>query len=85
MPFITVQMIEGRSIEQKHALIKEISEAAIRVLDADPDNVRIVINEVTADDWGVGGSSISIGLAENLSSCFILNKLESWDDFWLLH
>ena len=56
MPFITVQLIEGRSVEQKHALIKEISEAAIRVLDADPDNVRIVINEVTADDWGVGVS-----------------------------
>ena len=50
MPFITVQIIEGRTVAQKHALIKEISEAAIRVLDADPDNVRIVINEVTADD-----------------------------------
>ena len=60
MPFITVQLIEGRSIEQKHALIKEISEAAIRVLDADPDNVRIVINEVTADDWGVGGVPIAV-------------------------
>lgn len=60
MPFITVQLIEGRSIEQKHALIKEISEAAIRVLDADPDNVRIVINEVTADDWGVGGVPVAV-------------------------
>ena len=59
MPFITVQLIEGRSVEQKHALIKEISEAAIRVLDADPDNVRIVINEVTADDWGVGGVPVA--------------------------
>jgi 4-oxalocrotonate tautomerase len=60
MPFITVQLIEGRSVEQKHALIKEISEAAIRVLDADPDNVRIVINEVTADDWGVGGVPVAV-------------------------
>lgn len=60
MPFITVQIIEGRSVEQKHALIKEISEAAIRVLGADPDNVRIVINEVTADDWGVGGIPVAI-------------------------
>ena len=60
MPFITVQIIEGRSVEQKHALIKEISEAAIRVLGADPDNVRIVINEVTADDWGVGGVPVAI-------------------------
>lgn len=60
MPFITVQIIEGRTIAQKHALIKEISEAAIRVLDADPENVRIVINEVTADDWGVGGVPVAI-------------------------
>lgn len=59
MPFITVQIIEGRSVAQKHALIKEISEAAIRVLGADPDNVRIVINEVTADDWGVGGVPVA--------------------------
>ena len=64
MPFITVQLIEGRSIEQKHALIKEISEAAIRVLDADPDNVRIVINEVTADDWGVGGIPEAVSRAK---------------------
>ncbi|MEI6109353.1 MAG: 2-hydroxymuconate tautomerase family protein [Actinomycetes bacterium] len=60
MPFITVQLIEGRTVEQKHALIKEISEAAIRVLDADPDNVRIVINEVTADDWGVAGVPVAV-------------------------
>ena len=64
MPFITVQLIEGRSVEQKHALIKEISEAAIRVLDADPDNVRIVINEVTADDWGVGDVPVAVSRAK---------------------
>lgn len=63
MPFITVQLIEGRTVEQKHALIKEISEAAIRVLDADPDNVRIVINEVTADDWGVAGVPVAVARA----------------------
>ena len=64
MPFITVQLIEGRSVEQKHALIKEISEAAIRVLDADPDIVLIVINEVTADDWGVGGVPVAVSRAK---------------------
>ena len=64
MPFITVQLIEGRSVEQKHALIKEISEAAIRVLETDPDNVRIVINEVTADDWGVGGVPVAVSRAK---------------------
>jgi 4-oxalocrotonate tautomerase len=64
MPFITVQLIEGRSVEQKHALIKEISEAAIRVLDAVPDEVGIVINEVTTDDWGVGGVPVAVSRAK---------------------
>jgi 4-oxalocrotonate tautomerase len=64
MPFITVQLIEGRSVEQKHALIKEISEAAIRVLDADPGEVGIVINEVTTDDWGVGGVPVAVSRAK---------------------
>ena len=64
MPFITVQLIEGRSVEQKHALIKEISEAAIRVLNGDPDEVGIVINEVTADDWGVGGVPVAVSRAK---------------------
>jgi 4-oxalocrotonate tautomerase len=64
MPFITVQLIEGRSVEQKHALIKEISEAAIRVLDADPDDVWIVINEVMADDWGDGGVPVAVSRAK---------------------
>ena len=78
MPFITVQLIEGRSVEQKHALIKEISEAAIRVLDADPDNVRIVINEVTADDWGVGGVPVAVSRAKK-------SKRLSWCDQVLPH
>jgi len=34
LPFIQVTMIEGRTVEQKHALIKEVSEAVARTLGA---------------------------------------------------
>ena len=30
MPMIQVTMLEGRTVEQKHALIREVSEAAAR-------------------------------------------------------
>ena len=36
----------------------------MRVLDADPDEVGIVINEVTADDWGVGGVPVAVSRAK---------------------
>ena len=59
MPFIQISLIEGRSVEQKAALIKEVSEAAMRTVGATPDNTRVVIYEVTADEWGVGGQTVT--------------------------
>lgn len=55
MPFIQVTMIEGRTVEQKHALIRELTAGAQRALDVPADRVRVAIYEVSADDWGIGG------------------------------
>lgn len=59
MPFIQISLIEGRSVEQKAALIREVSEAAMRTVGSTPDNTRVVIYEVTADEWGVGGQTVT--------------------------
>ena len=59
MPFIQISLIEGRTPEQKAALIKEVSEAAMRTVGSTPDNTRVVIYEVTTDDWGVGGTTVT--------------------------
>lgn len=59
MPFIQISLIEGRTAEEKAALIKEVSEAAMRTVNATPDNTRVVIYEVTADEWGVGGQTVT--------------------------
>lgn len=55
MPFIDVTMIEGRSPEKKKALIKELTDAAERALEAPRASIRVVIREVPAAHWGVGG------------------------------
>ena len=60
MPMIQVTMIEGRTVEQKHALIKELSEAVQRTLDVPIERVRVALYEVSADDWGIGGVPVSV-------------------------
>jgi 4-oxalocrotonate tautomerase len=54
MPIINVQMLSGRTPEQKGALIKELAEATIRALGVPEDAVRIVLTEVETEHWGVG-------------------------------
>ena len=55
MPLIQVTMVEGRTPEQKHALIRELSQALARAIDVPLDRVRVAIYEVSPDEWGIGG------------------------------
>lgn len=59
MPFIQVTMIEGRTPEQKRALIKALTDAAVDTVGTVPENVRVAIYDVAADDWGVAGESMA--------------------------
>ncbi len=60
MPFVQVTMIEGRTAEQKHALIAAVTEAVTTTLDVPADRVRMAIHEVGPDDWGIGGVPYSV-------------------------
>jgi 4-oxalocrotonate tautomerase len=59
MPFVQVTMMEGRSIEQKHELMKRLTDAVVEALGSDPTRVRVAIYEVTPDEWAVGGEAMS--------------------------
>jgi 4-oxalocrotonate tautomerase len=54
VPFIQVTMIEGRTVEQKRALVAGIAHAAVAALDVPLERVRVAIYEVSGDDWGIG-------------------------------
>ena len=60
MPMVQVTMLEGRTVEQKHALIKEVSEAVHRTLEVPLERVRVALYEVNADEWGIGGEPVSL-------------------------
>ncbi len=53
MPIITVKMAKGRTIEQKRVLVRALTKVAVETLDAQPEWVTVLIEEV--DDWAVGG------------------------------
>ena len=59
MPIAQVQIMEGRSDEQKAAMIREVSEALARTLDAPLDRVRVLITELPKSHWGIGGEPAS--------------------------
>ena len=60
MPLIHISMIEGRTPEMKHRLIKEVSDACAHALEIPVDRVRVAIHEMSTDDFGVGGVAETI-------------------------
>lgn len=60
MPFVQVTMIEGRTVEQKHALMRELTDATVSALGVQPESVRVALYEVSADDWAAGGTPMSV-------------------------
>ncbi|MEW8978967.1 MAG: 4-oxalocrotonate tautomerase [Symbiobacterium sp.] len=59
MPLIRVEMLEGRTPEQKRALIRELTETTARVLDTPKERIRVVLYEVPKTHWGIAGTPVS--------------------------
>jgi 4-oxalocrotonate tautomerase len=59
MPLIQVTMVEGRTVEQKHALIRSLTTAMHESTGTPTDRIRVAIYEITAEDWGIGGEPFS--------------------------
>ena len=55
MPTIKVEMLEGRSDEQKQSFAKAVTEAAVRELKSEPQHIDIVFFEVAKKNWCTGG------------------------------
>jgi 4-oxalocrotonate tautomerase len=55
MPVVTVQMLEGRTTEQKRRLVRAITDAMIEHAGAQPDALHVVIQEYGKENWGRSG------------------------------
>ena len=57
MPFAQIYMIEGRTEDQKRAVIEKVTQALVDAIGAPKENVRVWIHDVPKENWGIAGNS----------------------------
>jgi 4-oxalocrotonate tautomerase len=55
MPEVYVHAVEGRSVEQKRALVKDITDAVVKHFKVAPEAVMVQIIESSKDNKAKGG------------------------------
>ncbi len=57
MPIMEVTLLEGRDVNQKREFTAAVTEAAVETLGVAPSQVRIILREIPAAHFAVGGIS----------------------------
>jgi 4-oxalocrotonate tautomerase len=55
MPVIQITISIGRSVEQKRELVNVLTEETARIMKTDKAKVRILIYEVSRENWSNAG------------------------------
>ncbi|MFK0377883.1 4-oxalocrotonate tautomerase [Pandoraea sp. NPDC090278] len=56
MPTFHVEMFEGRTIEQKRAFVKAVTQAAVETIGCTPGSVDIIITDIKPENWSTAGT-----------------------------
>ena len=60
MPFVNIKITnENATKEQKAKLIEGATQLLVDVPDKNPATTVVVIDEVNADNWGIGGECVT--------------------------
>jgi 4-oxalocrotonate tautomerase len=57
MPFAQIYMLEGRTPEQKKAVIEKVTQALHEATNAPKESIRVWIHEMPKENWGIAGVS----------------------------
>lgn len=57
MPFAQIYLLEGRTEEQKRAVIEKVTAALVEALDAPQANIRVWIHDMPKENWGIAGQT----------------------------
>jgi 4-oxalocrotonate tautomerase len=55
MPTYHVEMMEGRTPEQKKKLVAELTRVSVEVLAVTPESVDVIITDIKRENWATGG------------------------------
>jgi 4-oxalocrotonate tautomerase len=59
MPLVVVKMLEGRTVEQKRQLAREITDVVVRVANTTEEQVDVIIEDYPRTNWAKGGTLFS--------------------------
>ncbi len=59
MPIVRIEMLPGRTQQQKDDLIKAMTDAMSSIAKTSKEAVHVIIVETAAEHWGMGGETIS--------------------------
>jgi 4-oxalocrotonate tautomerase len=59
MPYVTIVLREGRSVEQKREMVKAVTEAIARTTGARPEAVHIIVHDEPAHNLARDGILLS--------------------------
>ena len=62
MPYVNIKLLGGEDAptkEQKEILIRETTDMLVRVLNKNPATTVVTIEELSTDNWGIGGETIT--------------------------
>lgn len=68
MPIIEVKLFGELSVEHKEQLIKEASDTVANVLNLPLSTVRVLIQELPQENWGIAGESVKKRQAQTAQS-----------------
>ena len=55
MPEVTIELAQGRTLEQKRALVRGITQVVVETCNVDADSVTVIIHENPLTDKAKGG------------------------------
>ena len=55
MPIITIELIEGRSVEQKREMAKKITETIVEITKIPQDAVEIIFHDLKKENYSKAG------------------------------
>lgn len=59
MPIIRVEMVKGRSDEQKKQLAEKLTTSFVESCGGNAEAIHVIITEVEKSDWAVGAEMLS--------------------------
>jgi 4-oxalocrotonate tautomerase len=60
MPYVNIRITQDDvNTEKKEQIILEVTQLLADVLGKDPETILVVLDEVEADNWGMGGETVA--------------------------